>query len=543
MSEVESALHVLDAAILVISSKEGVQSQTRLIFRKLQELQIPTIIFANKLDRTGVNFDNLLFNIKKQLSERIVVLQKYDDIGESEVQIKNMSFDEEDIQNQILYYSDALMEKYDEVPYVEPKEYESAFMKMAQNAEVYPVLGGVSLKNTGVTEVLDLLTKIFEHSQQKNGRLSAYVYKVDRDQKGHKRSFFRVFSGTVNIRDTVKIKIKDSQKTFLVSNLSACFNNKVVSAKNIDHGDIGIIFDGDDLNVGCIIGENNDRIGKVELKSPLLETSIETETSNERYKLLDALIQLSQEDPYLRYEINRFEEIKLCLFGPLQMEIIKSLLSDRFGINVQFSELSIVYKEQPVKKGYCSMRLRENHPYNAGAVMLVEPLPLGSGFQYENMVSYGYLEKPFQNAVLEGIRSGLGQGINGHEVIDVKVTFLEADYDSVLGTPSDFRKLVPIVIQKALLDAGVRILEPWQNFSIIVPKFADQIVWKDLCKMNAVITEYDYGIEETRFSGRAMLCEIMNYESVLNTFTEGRGIITQEFYKFLPMKEDEKTII
>lgn len=544
VSEVESALHILDVVVLVISAKEGVQSQTRLIFRKLQEIKIPTIIYINKLDRVGVDYDDLMDELKIQLSSKIIELQKYHGIGKKEVRIENLNFEDECIQNQLLISSDALMKKYDELNDIASEDYENEFVQMVRSGELYPVLGGVALKNQGVTEVMDLLTEIMSGITPKTDKLSAYVYKIDHDKVGHKRIFFRVFSGVINVRKTIEIYADEPQK-ILVRNLSSFDKNKIVTTKSVGSGDIGIIFDEDQLQVGSIIGEAYDRIGKVKINSPMLQTSIRAKDENERYKLLDALTLLSQEDPQLKFEINRItDDIKIWVFGPLQMEVIEDMLKNRFGINICNTQLEIVYKEHPLKAGYCSIRIGDlTNPYNAGAVFRIEPLPLGSGFQYENLVSYGYLEKPFQNAVMDGIKIGLRQGINGHEVIDVKVTFLEADYDSVLGTPADFRKLIPIIIHNALEDAGVELLEPWQNFSVVVPKQWDKVVLKDICKMKARILEYYYGKNETGFIGKAVLRDIVNYESVLNTFTSGKGVFTQDFYKFLPMKESVEVLM
>ena len=281
------------------------------------------------------------------------------------------------------------------------------------------------------------------------------------------------------------------------------------------------------------------------LKEPLFHANIVAKDNNERYRLLNALNTLSQEDPQLKFEISSAtDEIRISLYGPLQMEIMGEILKNRFGLSVSFGPLTNICKEHPTKEGYCSMRIGDRkNPYYAGVVFQVEPLPLGSGFQYENLVSYGYLEKPFQNGVMDGIRTALNEGVQGHEVIDVKITFLEADYDSVMGTPADFRKLVPIALKKALEDAAVEILEPWQNFIITVPADYDKTVLNDICKMKARITEYQYGETETCFIGKALLRDMMNYESRLNILTQGSASVLQDFFKYLPMNESVEALM
>ena len=313
LSEVESVLHVLDVVVLVIAAREGVQPQTRLFFRKLSQLNIPTVIFINKLDRMGVNYEDLIKTIREKLTDEILECQRYRGAGGKQVEIEDIPLDDEELQMKILLSSETMIKKYDESREITIKDYETEFIRLIRSGKLYPV-----------------------------------------------------------------------------------------------------------------------------------------------------------KDPQLKFEISPVtDDIMLSLFGPLQMEIIGEILKNRFGLKVSFGPLTDICKEHPVKEGYCSIRIGDwNNPYNAGVVFKVEPLPLGSGFQYENRVSYGYLEKPFQNAVMDGVRIALNKGVQGHEVIDVKISFLEADYDSVMGTPADFRRLVPIALKKALDDAAVEILEPWQNFII-----------------------------------------------------------------------------
>lgn len=544
LSEVESVLHVLDVVVLVIAAREGVQAQTRLFFRKLSELNIPTVIFINKLDRMGANYEDLIKTIRTKLTDEILECQRYHGVGGKQVQIEDIPLDDEELQMKLLLSSETLIKKYDESQEITTKDYETEFIHLIRGGKLYPVMGGVALKNQGINSLMDMLTKIMADVKPQMDILSAYVFKVDFDQKGQKRIFFRVFSGTVIVRQNVYIRNDESQE-MLVRNLAYFENGKIISSRSVACGDVGIIYDEELLKVGTVIGVNNGDASKVKLKEPLFHANIVAKDNNERYRLLNALNTLSQEDPQLKFQISSVtDDIMISLFGPLQMEIIGEILKNRFGLTVSFGSLTNIYKEHPTKEGYSSMRLKDrDNPYNAGVVFKVEPLPLGSGFQYENLVSYGYIEKPFQNAVMDGIRIALNEGVQGHEMIDVKITFLEADYDSVLGTPADFRRLVPIALKKALNDAAVEILEPWQNFIISVPAYYDKTVLNDICKMKARITEYQYGETETCFIGKALLQDMMNYESRLNILTHGGASILQDFFKYLPMDESVEALM
>ena len=544
LSQVESVLHVLDVVVLVIAAREGVQPQTRLFFRKLSELKIPTVIFINKLDRMGVNYEDLIKTIRTKLTDEILECQRYQGVGGKQVEIEEIPLDDEEFQMKLLLSSETLIKKYDEFQEISTKEYETEFIRLIRSGKLYPVMGGVALKNQGINSLMDMLTKIMADVKPQTDLLSAYVFKVDFDQKGQKRIFFRVFSGTVTVRQNVYIRNEESQK-MLVRNLAYFENGKIISARSVACGDVGIIYDEELLKVGTVIGGNNGDVSKVKLKEPLLHANIVTKDNDERYLLLNALNTLWQEDPQLKFEVSSTtDDIIISLYGPLQMEIIGEILKNRFGLNISFGPLTNIYKEHPIKEGYCSIRIGDwKNPYYAGVVFKVEPLPLGSGFQYENLVSYGYLEKPFQNAVMDGIRTALNEGAQGYEVIDVKITFLEADYDSVMGTPADFRRLVPIALKRALEDATIEILEPWQNFIISVPVDFEKSVLNDICKMKARITEYQYGEAETCFIGKAILQDMMNYESRLNILTHGSASVLQDFFKYLPMNESVEALM
>lgn len=544
LSEVESVLHVLDVVVLVIAAREGVQPQTRLFFRKLSELNIPTVIFINKLDRMGVDYEDLIKAIRAKLTDEILECQRYRGGGGKQVEIEDIPLEDEELQMRLLLSSETLMEKYDESREITVGEYETEFIHLVRSGKLYPVMGGVALRNQGITSLMDMLTKIMAGGKPQTELLSAYVFKVDFDQKGQKRIFFRVFSGTITVRQNVYINQEESQK-LLVRNLAYFENGRIISVRSVACGDVGIIYDEELLKVGTVIGGNHGDVSKVKLKEPLFHANIAAKDDHERYRLLNALNTLSQEDPQLKFQISSVtNDIRISLFGPLQMEVMGEILKDRFGLSVSFGPLTNIYKEHPTKEGHCSIRIGDwKNPYNAGVVFQVDPLPLGSGFQYENLVSYGYLEKPFQNGVMDGIRTALNEGVQGHEVIDVKITFLEADYDSVMGTPADFRRLVPIALKKALEDAAVEILEPWQNFIITVPADYDKTVLNDICKMKARITEYQYGETETCFIGKALLRDMMNYESRLNILTHGNASVLLDFFKYLPMNESVEALM
>ena len=154
--------------------------------------------------------------------------------------------------------------------------------------------------------------------------------------------------------------------------------------------------------------------------------------------------------------------------------------------------LSTVQKEKPAAPSSAGIREGDRgNPYYAGIVLQIEPLPPGSGIQYETRVSFGFIEKPFQNAVREGVEMGAAHVLE-HELTDTRIVFTDADYDSVMGTPAAYRRLAPLVLKKALVKSGTRILKPYMRFDLTAPAACESEVLKALGRMKAEIAESVY---------------------------------------------------
>lgn len=539
IGEVERSLVVLDLVVLVISAKEGVQPQTRVIFHKLQELKIPIIIFINKIDRLGVNLYNLYEDISKQLTKNAIVMQDVmgvdeDNNSHKEYVLEEVNFNNPRVQEHLLTCSEILLEKYVNNESVDEISYKNEYQRIFLQGDLYPIYHGVALRDIGTLDLLDVCTRYFNKNRDCLASLSAYVYKVEWDDKGHKRIYIRVFNGIIHLKNQVNLVGNDAP--ILISTLKKVENGKVLYTDYLEAGDIGILHDIKELRVGDVLGVPIESVS-CELAKPLLSVSVVPVEDNKRSTLILSLQQLTYEDPHLEVMILPLTgEIRLKLFGKLQMEVLTTVLKERYNLDVIFSDMITVYKEQPIGKIQASIWRGEPGNYlNAGIVFAIEPLEFGSGFVYENKVSYGYLEKPFQNAVLEGINIGLLEGIHDKEIIDVKVTFVDAYYDSVCGTPSDFRKLAPIVIKKCLEDIGVRELEPWQMYKIIAPLGYEKMVTSDIVKMKGTINEMIYSEGEFKIDGIIPYDTSKDYGVNLLTATEGKGIFQTKFYKYLPI--------
>lgn len=544
VAEVERSLSVVDGVVLVISAKEGVQPQTRVIFNKLKELKIPTIFFLNKIDRIGVKVEEVLLQIKQQLTDDIIPLQKVEGAGTKEIILSNPDELQKEIRDGILLHSEYLLERYladEEIAY---DEYKEEFLNQVRQNQNYPLLMGAALSDVGIDELLSAITACFQGLKNtlENTGFTAYVYKLERDARNHKKLYFRVLSGAVIMRKKYSIFGREGRNEhFVVGSLWGLEKGKSLSVDYVAFGDIGVLVDVEGLRCGdYFVVEGANMEAQVsglsyELAKPLMNVSVVPVLPEKRHELLIALTELTEEDPFLELRIHKDTgEISIQLFGELQMEVITTLLKDRYHIEVEFGTLSTTLKEHPISTGVGSISFRDPaFMLYAAATVSIEPLPLGSGMEYINQVSYGYLEKPFQNAVYEGILKGLQEGLQGHEVIDVRVIFENAVYDSVMGTPSDFRKLMPHVIRRALEAAEVTLLEPWLDYEITIPLGFEKRLISDLTKMRATFHQMEYGAAEMVVRGIIPLDTSKNYGTELHTYTEGKGVFKTDFYMFM----------
>ena len=532
IAEVERTLRVLDGAVLVISAKEGIQIQTKIIFNTLVKLNIPTLIFINKIDRKGVCLDEIYTQIQEKLTSNLAIMQSVRIKDKGDFELININ-DDKVIQNQIseklLDINDNLAGKYINGYLITENEYYNVFLDEINNCNLYPVFHGSALKNIGIDELLFAITSYLPIKNDNTvDNLSAYVYKIDRGEESRKLTYLRIFSGNIKTRQDVPIN--DTGETIKIKNLESIINGEIVRVDQVNSRDIAIIPNVNSLKIGDFIGEKYDEALDIKIAQPALRASIKPCNLSERGKLIRALFELTEEDPFLDCEINEdTEEIMLKLFGNIQMEVIESLLKNRYKIDAKFGELKTIYKERPKKNSKAVIHIEiPPNPYWASIGLSIEPLPIGSGLLYETKVSYGYLNNSFQYAVKDAVKRACKEGLYGWGVTDIKVTFVYGLYYSPVSTPSDFRNLTPYVFWEALRKSGTEILEPYLKYIVQVPNDLCGRVMSDLEKMRASISDIIAKGEEITLTGKIPVDTSKFYQAELLSYSNGKGIFITE---------------
>ena len=526
ITEVYRSLSVLDGAILVISAKDGVQAQTRILFHALQKMNIPTIIFINKIDQYGINLNNIYQNIKEKLSNDIIVMQNV--TLTPEISIKNIiDLDEWD---PVISKNDKLLEKYivGEKLTIQELTYEES--RCVKKGSLFPIYHGSARNNIGTQQLIEAISNLFCSEMNENdSELCGRVFKIEYTDHKQRLVYLRLYSGTLHLRDTI---ILPEKKKVKLTEIYIPSNGEMIQTKTVCSGDIFII-PNNTLRLNDIIG--NEKLLPCNVWNdktvPILRTRIEPIKIEEREKLLDALTEIADTDPLLRYYVDTItHEIIISFLGTVQLEVICSLLIEKYHINIRIEDPTVIYLEKPLQKADYTIHIEvPPNPFWASIGLSITPLPIGTGIQYESKVSLGYLNQSFQNAVREGIDYGLEQGLYGWKVTDCKLCFEYGVYYSPVSTPSDFRFLAPIVLEQTLKKAGTQLLEPYLSFILFTPQGYLSRAYNDAQKHCAIIETSQSKNDEIIFTGHIPVRCINEYRNTLTLYTNGQAVFLTEF--------------
>jgi len=531
VAEVERSLVVLDGVVMVVSAVEGLQSQTRVLMDTIRAFGIPAIVFINKIDRVGADALGVIADVNKYLGEHCVITQSIDSgsisfLSNNELMDKNSDL--------LFDLDEELMDRFVQNQEIDYALFSAKLHRYTREGQIYPVFFGSALYGIGCKELFDALPIYLPTREYRtDDSLSAFVFKVD-TTAAERHSYVRIFTGSISLRDIINCKGKEEK----ITRLARLDGSKVVSCQTLEAGDIGIMYL-KSLKAGDIVGETPPIAHKISLARPTMVIEAKPAKTEQRRALYEALVQLADEDPLLG--LSSGKKVSLRLLGEVQKEVITEILSERFGIDVEFSEAQTVYMETPATEASSVYPIYKIVHYAAGAGFTVKPLPRGSGFKYIAKVSLGELTKTFQNAVEEAVYETCKHGIYGWEITDCEVIFDYSDYDSVNGTPSAYRDIVPLVLIEAFANAGMNLIEPYLDFELRIPTDAVSRALYELSRMNVNIEDTSPAGEFVCIAGDIPADKCKNYGASVGAYTEGRGVWLTRFKGYRDtIFEDEK---
>ena len=525
LAEVYRSLAVLDGAILVLSAKDGVQAQTRVLFHALRKLNIPTIIFINKIDQVGIDLEGVYQSVRDKLSADIIIKQTVS-LSSKITLTENTSAE---VWDSVIENNDELLAKYIAGESISQKELAQEEQRRVQDASLLPVYHGSAKNGLGIQQLMDAVIGLFQPTkEQGSAALCGRVFKVEYTDCGQRLVYLRLYSGTLRLRDTVALAGREKLK---ITEMRIPSKGEIVRTDTAHKGEI-VILPSDSLRLNDILGDKTQLPREMwsDVPFPMLRTTITPKTAEQRDRLLDALTQIADTDPLLHYEVDSTtHEIILSFLGRMQLEVVSALLTEKYKLETAVKEPTVIYSERPLKVASHTIHIEvPPNPFWASIGLSVTPLPLGSGVKYKSRVSLGYLNQSFQNAVMDGIRYGLEQGLCGWNVTDCKICFEYGLYYSPVSTPADFRSLAPIVLEQALKKSGTQLLEPYLSFTLYAPQEYLSRAYHDAPKYCATIETAQIKKDEVVFTGEIPARCIQAYRTDLAFYTNGRSVCLTE---------------
>ena len=546
VAEVERCLGVLDAAVLVLSSVEGVQAQTVVIWRALRRIGIPTVLFVNKVDRAGSDVGRVLEQVRRRLTPAVVELAEVRDQGGAAARVTAVPLTEESVVSVVAGADDQVLARWVAGEAARRPDVLRALRQGVRHGALTGLVYGSAITGAGMPQLRGVLREIMPRAARRDGSLAGTVFAVDRDGRG-RRAWVRLWSGELRVRQLVVIGRGRPER---VTELAVSEPGGPRVGAVARSGQITVVR-GPEARIGDTIGRPPRRRTH-RFPPATLQALVEPEDPTQRSALFAALEYLADEDPLIDLHLDQAEgQAAVSLHGEVQKQVISALLEQRFGVRAQFRATTVVCLERVVGGGASADRIRlSGNPYLAGIGLRVRAAPTGSGVEFSPGVERGNLPPAFITATEQGVRSALRQGLRGWEVTDCTVTMTESDYwprqskphqkfdKSISTVAADFRNLAPVVVLAALAQAGTHVCQPVDRFELEVPDEAFGPVTSLLGRLQAAILDTVASTGHSLLVGHLPSAAVPELASRLPGMTGGEGVLVSEVDHYSPVTGD-----
>ncbi|MER7482739.1 translation factor GTPase family protein [Streptomyces sp. NPDC126510] len=545
IAEVERVLGVLDGVVLVISAVEGVQAQTRVLMRTLQRLRIPTLLFVNKIDRSGARHEAVLREISARLTPAIVPMGAATGLGTRAARFVPGPGPAGAL-DVLTGHDDALLSAYVENTVTDELLHRS-LAAQTREALVHPVYFGSAATGAGVEALLSGIETLLPVADgDADGPLSATVFKVDRGPAGEKVAYARMFSGTLRTRDRIPFGTDGAEGR--ITGISVFGDGTDIREESVAAGRIARLTGLGDIRIGDAIGEPRTAYEHF-FAPPTLETVVVPGPDVDRGALHLALTQLAEQDPLIGLRRDeRRKETSVSLYGEVQKEVIQATLDEEYGLDVTFRETTPLCVERLVGTGQAvEFNKKDPNPFLATVGLRVEPAPVGSGVGFRLEVELGSMPYAFFKAVEDTVRETLDQGLHGWQVTDCVVTMTHSGYSprqshahqgfdkSMSSTGADFRGVTPLVLLEALRRAGTRVHEPMHRFRVEAPADTLGALLPVLARLAAVPETTRNRDDLCVLEGTVPAARVHALQQVLPGLTRGEGELESSFAHYAPV--------
>jgi ribosomal protection tetracycline resistance protein len=521
IAEVERSLSVLDGAVLVISAVEGVQAQTRVLWRALERLQIPTIFFVNKTDRVGADCARVCEEIRLRLTPDAAP----------------------PILEEIAERDERLLADYVAGRQIGTGRLRGALARQTRDGTLKPVYCGSALTGDGIADLTAAIADLLPPEPgAADAPLACTVFKIDRGKSGEKVAYARLFTGTIRAREIV---LGEKVTAVAVFDRGGAGRRPAAAA-----GDIAQLWGLSKVRIGDSAGLPPRNAAPQEFARPTLETIVEPVGQDDRHRLKLALTQLAEQDPLIDVRQDEQGTLSVSLYGEVQKEVIGATLADDYGLEVAFRDTTMICIERPAGVGEAVEILHaETNPFDATLGYRVEPAEEGSGVEFRLGVGaavaplhlYGKLEL-FGEDMERCVHETLAEGLYGWQVTDCIVTLTRCMYGVADGPPSkrasttqhDYRRLTPLVLMDALVDAGSIVCEPIARVELGMPQHAIGSVLAAVSRLGGV----GEALEVERAVARIRADRVRDLQRQLPGLTSGEGVLEAHPGGYRPVQGD-----
>jgi elongation factor G len=585
--EVERSLRVLDGAVVVFCGSSGVEPQSETVWRQANKYEVPRIVFVNKMDRAGANFDSVCEQIRKRLGAKVVPIQ-YNIGAEDEfkgvvdlIRMKaifwneddmGMTYEERDIPENILARceelreqmaeaaaegSEELMEKYLDNGELTNDEIKAGLRQQVLANEIVLGLCGSAFKNKGVQALLDAVIEflpapdevkaiqgVLEDGETVEARessdaapFSALAFKIATDPFVGSLTFIRVYSGVLNSGDSVMNSVR--QKKERVGRLLQMHANSREEIKEVLAGDIAACVGLKDITTGDTLCDLNNIIvlERMEFPDPVISVAVEPKSKADQEKMGLALGRLAQEDPSFRVKTD--EETGQTIIsgmGELHLDILVDRMKREFKVEANIGAPQVAYRETFTRaadvEGKFVKQSGGRGQYGHVKVKF-EPIDRDEEFQFVEQIHGGSVPKEYFGAVQKGIDEQLQSGVlAGYPILGVKATLYDGSYHEVDSNENAFRMAGALAVKNAAKEAGAVLLEPMMKVEAVTPEDYMGDVMGDLNRRRGIVQ----GMEDT-MAGKIIraevpLSEMFGYATDLRSMSQGRASYSMEFLKY-----------
>ena len=513
-AETERTLPILDCAVLIISGTDGIQAHTATLWKLLEQYHVPTFLFINKMDLPGAEKEALLQQLQTRLSPGCI----------------DFTASRAEIDEHAALCDEALLESYLESGCVT----DGNLKGLIGARRIFPCCFGAALKREGVDKFLEILDA-FAPEAVPHPEFGARVYKISRDAQGGRLTWLKITGGTLKVRQSLSFGEKEEK----IQSIRLYSGDKFTAAEEASAGTLCAVTGLSQTWVGQGLG------CAPSAPRPILQPVMTYRITGggDPVQLLQKLRLLEEEDPQLKLLWDSgLKQIHIQIMGRVQLEVFQKLVLQRFGLEIGLSDPKIYYMET-IENTVEGVGHYEPLRHYAEVHILLEPLPRGSGLQFDTRCSTDVLEAQYQHLILAHMAEKQHLGVlTGAPITDMKLTLLVGRAHLKHTEGGDMRQATYRAIRHGLMQAKSRILEPWYDFTLLVPT---ELIGRAITDIRTMGGEFDAPEAENGFSkltGLVPASELGDYAQVLAAYSQGKGQLQISLHGYLPCHNEEAVI-